>query len=331
VTRPIHLQVDITGKVPIPGELHTAVTVYLPDRERLLEPPMVMFAYPGGGASRGMYCTETPVFVAYSQARWHAERGAVFVACDHLGTGDSSHPDPELLLTPEPLAIANMATAQGVLALLAANDVDPAFGPLQNAVRIAMGHSMGGGLLIILQGQQAYFDGIAVLGSSAFHTALPAPPGWDRRPRPHPARNSPGTLGVWEDRIPPPEAAQRRWMNRWDEQEAAIMREHRDDWIVPLASRTMPPAALTMNSAGYASEEASRVQCPVFIGYGERDVGVNPWEEPRYYWRARDVQLAVIPRMSHGMNSASTREQMWQRLHHWATGVATWHAQEPLP
>jgi hypothetical protein len=84
----------------------------------------------------------------------------------------------------------------------------------------------------------------------------------------------------------------------------------------------MPPAAQTMNSAGYASEEASRIQSPVFLGFGERDVGRNPWEEPRYYWRARDVQLAVVPRMSHGMNSARSRAELWERLHHWAIGVA---------
>ncbi|MGE0879534.1 MAG: hypothetical protein AB7L13_12005 [Acidimicrobiia bacterium] len=331
MTRPIHLDIDITGKVPIPGTLHTAVTVYLPDRGQLLDPPVVMFAYPGGGASRGMYCTETATLHDYSQARWHAERGAVFVACDHLGTGASSHPDPTLLATPEPLALANMATANGVLERLARNEIDPSFGTLVDPVRIGLGHSMGGGLLIILQGQQAYFDGIAVLGSSAFHTAIPAPPGRDQRPRPHPARNSPGTLGVWEERVPPQDDAQRRYFSRWDDEEAAFMRKHRDEWIVPLASTTMPPAARTMNSAGYASEEASRVQCPVFVGYGERDVGVNPWEEPRYYWRARDVQVAVIPRMSHGMNSASTREQMWRRVHHWATGVASWRTDEPLP
>lgn len=230
MTRPIHLDIDITGMAPIAGRLHTAVTVFLPDREWLLDPPIVMFAYSGGGASRGMYCTETATLHEYSQGRWHAERGVVFVACDHLGTGDSSHPDPALLTTAEPLALANMATAKGVLELLARNEIDPSFGALVDPVRIGMGHSMGGGFLIILQGQHAYFDGIAVLGSSAFHTALPAPPG-----------------RVWEARIEAPDETQRRYFSRWDDAEAAFMRQHRDEWIVPLASKTMPPAARTMN------------------------------------------------------------------------------------
>ena len=112
---------------------------------------------------------------------------------------------------------------------------------------------------------------------------------------------------------------------------AEFLRQPREEWISPLGRKTRAPAARTMHSAGYASEEAARVQCPVFVGYGERDVGVNPWEEPRYYWRSRDVQVAVIPRMSHGMNSASTREQMWRRIQHWATGVSSWRTDEPLP
>jgi pimeloyl-ACP methyl ester carboxylesterase len=92
----------------------------------------------------------------------------------------------------------------------------------------------------------------------------------------------------------------------------------------------MPPAAQFMNATGVVAEEASWIDVPVFLGFGERDVTCNPWEEPRWYWRARDVTLAVVPRMSHGMNSAQTRAQMWQRLHHWALGVAATTPDERL-
>ncbi len=88
----------------------------------------------------------------------------------------------------------------------------------------------------------------------------------------------------------------------------------------------MPPAALNMNAAGVVAEEASWIECPVFLGFGERDVTRNPWEEPRWYWRAHDITLAVIPRMSHGLNSSANRVRMWERLHHWAEGVARFSA-----
>ena len=88
----------------------------------------------------------------------------------------------------------------------------------------------------------------------------------------------------------------------------------------------MPPAARFMNAAGVVAEEASWIEVPVFLGYGERDVTRDQWEEPKYFWRSRDITLAVIPRMSHGVNSASTRVMLWQRLQHWALGVAQFGA-----
>jgi len=149
VQGPIHLDIDITGKLEIEGPLHTQVTMHLPD-DRMPSPP-VFFAFPGGGAGRGMYCMEATTTLAYSQARWHAERGAVFVSCDHLGTGGSSHPDPSLLVSPYPLAWANHATVEGVLGLLATDAVAPGFGTLSHPTIIGVGHSMGANLTIILQ------------------------------------------------------------------------------------------------------------------------------------------------------------------------------------
>jgi len=319
VTGPVHLDVDITGKVAIEGVLHTQVTVHLPDPAARRDPPVVVFAFPGGGASRGMYCMEAPTTLAYSQARWHAERGIVFVSCDHLGTGGSSHPDPASLSTPYPLAWANEATVHGVLGLLETGALVPGHPRLRDPVVLGIGHSMGANLTIVLQAHRETFAGIGVLGYSAIHTALPHPPGIDprpprRQPRLHPPEGRDVSAPGAHDR------AVRRYMNRWDAEEAAEVKRH--EWEIPLASRTMPPAARFMNAAGVVTEEASWIEVPVFLGFGERDVTRNPWEEPRYYWRSRDVTLAVIPRMSHGMNSASTRVMLWRRLQHWAEGVA---------
>lgn len=314
-----HLDVDITGKVGVDGPLQTQVTVHLPQRSRLVGPPIIVFAFPGGGAGRAMWCMEAPTTLAYSQARWHAERGFIFVSCDHLGTGGSSHPDPSLLATPHILAWANEATVEAVLTLLERDCVAPGFGPVRGAVTIGMGHSMGGHLTIVLQANREVFDGVAILGYSAIHTTLPVPPGIESLPVRRPPRLHP-LDGRDLSEVQPHATAVRRFMNRWDSEEAAEMKRHM--WELPLASRTMPPAAGFMNGAGAATEEASWIETSVFLGFGERDVTRNPWEEPRWYWRARDITLAVIPRMSHGLNSATTRDMMWRRIHHWALGVA---------
>jgi len=78
---------------------------------------------------------------------------------------------------PYPLAWANHATVEGVLGLLATDTVSPGFGTLSHPTTIGVGHSMGANLTIILQAHRDVFDAVAILGYSAFHTALPVPPG----------------------------------------------------------------------------------------------------------------------------------------------------------
>ncbi|HXY94740.1 MAG TPA: hypothetical protein VEP49_19915, partial [Acidimicrobiia bacterium] len=94
--------VDLGTVADLPGRQHTAVTVFTPDP--LPDELVVAFGFPGGGYNRryfdlpvaldGELAAELPGPGGSSEARWHAARGWCFVACDHLGVGDSSRPDP---------------------------------------------------------------------------------------------------------------------------------------------------------------------------------------------------------------------------------------------
>lgn len=106
---PININVDITDKVSIPGALHLACSVYLPDPANLPDCPTVIFAVPGGGYTRHYYDLQLPGHEHYSEAQYHRQRGTVFISCDHLGVGESSVPDPTLI-TFEVLAAAYAAT-----------------------------------------------------------------------------------------------------------------------------------------------------------------------------------------------------------------------------
>jgi hypothetical protein len=104
--RSYNMRMNVTGKTDLPGELATAVTVYVPDR--LTQSAVVMFGFPGGGFGRGY--DDIQALPGHSQAEYHTGAGHVFVACDHLHVGESSHPDT-FALTYENLAAANHATA----------------------------------------------------------------------------------------------------------------------------------------------------------------------------------------------------------------------------
>ena len=332
-----NLTIDVTDAAGLGEPLRTRVTVVLPDPGALSDPPIVCFGFPGGGYSRGYFTFDMPGAIgAGGQAGWHAERGWVFVACDHLYVGESDAPSDPSGLTFEVVAAANHATATAVMQLLEAGKVADGFPALTGAVKLGIGQSMGGCFTIIQQGQHATYDGIGILGYSAIQTVLWMPPdtpdtGAVFVPRgtqvvvanftdavehsPQFALDDAGlpgtTPGFHYDDVP-------RDVVAADMAGFPIRSGGTPEW----GSATVPPCAVSMLSPGVVAPEAAVVSVPVFVGVGERDVVPDPRAEPRAYQRSPDVTVSVCPRMSHMHNMASTREQFWQRLHSWGAGVA---------
>jgi pimeloyl-ACP methyl ester carboxylesterase len=86
-------------------------------------------------------------------------------------------------------------------------------------------------------------------------------------------------------------------------------------------SATVPGCAMSMLDPGRVAREAARIDVPVFVGVGERDVCPDPHAEPSAYRSASDVTLYVQPRAAHMHNFAGTRERLWDRLVWWALAI----------
>src|SRR5271170_1006022 len=86
----LELRIDVTDAAQLGEPAHIALTVHLPDSASIDETPVVCFAKPGRGYSRGYYTCDLPGPAEGAQAQWHADRGWVFVSVDHLGVGGSS-------------------------------------------------------------------------------------------------------------------------------------------------------------------------------------------------------------------------------------------------
>lgn len=331
--RRAEVAVDVTEAADVGVPCTARATVFLPDPDRLDDGPVVCFAFPGGGYSRRYWFMDLPGALPGGQAAWHAARGWIFVACDHLGTGESSRPPGEHL-TYENLAAADAALARGVLSELAGGAVVDGYPPVIPRACIALGQSMGGCLLIVAQAHWAPFDGIGVLGFSAIHTRIPSPPGappivmpWLPRTVPldrgvvlnaEEFRSAPGTDGVnghpWT------------WAFHWDEEPQDLVRADMAAFaggsLPPWRTDAIPPCAAMMVAPGTVATEAASIRVPVFIGVGERDVVPAPWLEPLAYRSATDITVFVCPRMAHMHNFAPTQALLWARLHGWGEAVA---------
>lgn len=84
------------------------------------------------------------------------------------------------------------------------------------------------------------------------------------------------------------------------------------------------PAMIGMTAlqSNVVAKDAARIEVPVFICMGERDVSPDPHAEVANYKCSRDIMLHILPRSGHCHNFASTRHQLWNRMHRWVRCIS---------
>jgi pimeloyl-ACP methyl ester carboxylesterase len=341
----IELKIDVTDAAVLGKPMRTAVTVFLPDRAPT-ESPVVCFAFPGGGYGRGYYSFDMPGGSGGGEAGFHCDRGWVFVACDHLGCGDSTIPEGNAL-DYENVARANDATVQAVMQMLESGTLSAGYPSISGATKLGIGQSMGGCFTIVAQAQLGTFDGVGILGYSGIHTVVPSRPGGATAVWPWVLRGSTLDKPTIFNQAALAAAAGPKLRGQQDILAAAAQGEHPFTWcfhyddepadIVALdmgagagldrplpewRSATTPPCSFYMVTPGTVATEAASITVPVFIGVGERDVVPDPWMEPKAFKSSSDISVFVCPRMAHMHNFAHTRREFWQRIHSWGTAVA---------
>jgi hypothetical protein len=281
--------VDVSAYVDLPGPLETAITVHAPADP--VERPVVVFAFPGGGYSRGYFDIQRVELAGPSQAEYHCRRGALVIACDHLSVGDSSPTVDDV--TFGQLAAANHGTVAEVLERLRDGSLVERLDPVEPGLVAGVGPSMGGCLLVVQQADHRTFDAMAVLGYSGARMRMPQEP-----------------EGVeW-----------RRYAFHWDDEPPSLVDADLSDEPQPWKSPTMPACVPAMAGSGLIVEQAARVDVPLFVAAGERDVLEDLSREPLAYTACDDVTLFRLRRSAHMHNFAPTRERLWRRLHAWLEG-----------
>lgn len=73
---------------------------------------------------------------------------------------------------------------------------------------------------------------------------------------------------------------------------------------------------------GIVTGDAAKIDVPIYINLGERDVSPDPHAEPGYYTACRDITLHILPRSGHCQNFANTRLEMYDRINRWVRDQA---------
>jgi alpha-beta hydrolase superfamily lysophospholipase len=299
----------------------------------------VCFAKPGAGYSRGYYTTDLPGPGAGNgaQAEWHAAKGWVFVAVDHLGVGGSSLHEPDALGF-GPVAAASEAAETDVLQKLAAGTLIDGLGKVERPLKIGIGQSMGGCLTVVQQGRFHCYDGVGVLGYGVLGTLPPTAPGtpdlalpWMPRnaaPAEATITNAPALATAGAATAEGADVGGIAWGFHFDDVDPAVVARDMEDYparkggLPPWGSATIPsPLVLWCVAPGAVLPEAAAITAPVLVAMGERDVLVDPRGEVRAYASSSSVDLYVCPRMAHMHNFAGTRVEFWSRIETWALWV----------
>lgn len=328
MTRRIELRIDVSAATALDGA-EVAMTVFLPAAGSIGEPPVALFASPGGGYARGYFDIHVDGHENYSEAEYHTARGIIFVAYDHLGVGDSTtRYNSELRL--EIIAAANDAAVREIVARLKEGRIADDFPPVADPFVVGAGQSLGGGVTMIMQGRHRTFDAVAPLGISGTHTVLP-------QPTPELQKLTRSTY-VFSRATPNAELVQRRaakanpdyvYPFHWEDVPADILDADmkggypKRDTAPPWGSLTVPPCVLACNSPHFFAAEVAAIDVPILLAMGERDVCPDPHREPAEFTASPDVSLFIVPTMAHMHNFASTRERLWRRLNGWAKMVAS--------
>jgi hypothetical protein len=275
------------------GEVSIASWIFFDPKKVNASTLRVLFCLPGGGYTKAYYHMDS---AGYSFACNMAERGFVVAIVDHLGTGDSTHPQDGRHVTAEAMAHANHQVVEQLRVLLSQGLIA---GIKPSKLFFAgIGHSMGAMLGIIQQSMYQSFDSLAVLGwaNGQMTRQVSETPleidghgyGWVQRTKLF--------LFLYPYGVP----------------DAIIEQDYTVATGIPLGAfaYVAEPSAM--------ERSAAPIVCPIFIGNGTIDTAADLHAEAGFFPNSSDITLFRQHHAGHLHNFAPTRHVLWDRLAWWA-------------
>ncbi len=300
------------------GELTIAATLYAPF-EVDAHDVRVLVCWPGGSYGRDYWDSHFPGRDGYSFAEYMTARGFVVIAADPLGVGDTGRPEDGTLCTYDALADAAHAAVQLIRGRLADGSLVAGLPPVAAARIVGVGHSMGGGLVVLQQARWGTYDAIAVLGYTHGAKARSVPSGDDGAQRAIAVEQAKGFWGEqWEARYGVVDKAPHQgWLNGPDASADIVAADNAN--AVIWAAEPYVDAL----HVGYTAAYAARLTAPVLVAFGEFDIAEQPRDEAAFYERSNDITLFVLEGSYHCHNFQDGRARLWDRIGAWATEAVT--------
>lgn len=300
----------------LPGEpaLAVAADVFLPPHQS--SRPVALFCLPGGALARGYYDLQAEGEFSFAAAM--AARGFIVVTLDPLGVGDSDRARDGFELTPDVVALANARAVAAVCTDLVAGRITGT--PLPRLRTIGVGHSMGAMLTVMQQAHHGAHAALALFGfTNRGLIAALSPEERAFAGDPAGARANLVRLARLRSSDPYPQ------VNRTPQGRELFAGQAADRRGIEALNRVRSHLLLTCGLfsmiPGSCAPECARVDVPVFLGLGDRDMAGPPHEIPAEYCVSPDVTLAVLPVTGHAHFLFDSRRHLFERVAGWCQAV----------
>ena len=296
--------------------------------------PVVCFAKPGAGYSRGYY-TDRPARSGDRQCGAQAElarRTRLDLRVGRLSAWATAPSMGRDALGFAPVVAASEAAEADVLAGRGRHP-DRRARQGRDPVKIGIGQSMGGCLTVVQQGHFHGYDGVGVLGYGVFGTLPPTAPGTP------PTRVAVDAAGCGDGGGGDDECAgagraesaaspghRRRWrggsttttsIGRWWRWTWRTIRPARGSAGVGVGDDP-EPVDLWCFAPGAVMVEAAAITAPVLVAMGERDVVVDPRGEVRAHASSSERRPVRVPEDGAHAQLCGDREELSARIETWA-------------
>jgi alpha-beta hydrolase superfamily lysophospholipase len=317
VVQRCELRVDVSG-AGLAGCRTVAVTMVAP---RILPgrpaPDVVFCCLPGGGMSRRYFDLDV-AGGSYSMLEHLAARGAVALAVDHPGVGDSDAPQDGWDLVPDTVGDVDAAACTVALDALRAGTTGLDLPPRPALRSVGVGHSAGGTVTVHVQARHRLHGALALLGWGG--GGLVEELGDEERALAHdPAGLRRELVGLAQARFEVPLLTMRRGSSARlvraplpDDVRAALVAA-RAPLITPIGLHSMVP--------GSSTPELAAIDVPVLLGLGDHDLVREPRTVPAAFPASGDVTVFVLADAGHDHNVLPNRAVLWDRLARWAAAL----------
>jgi pimeloyl-ACP methyl ester carboxylesterase len=322
---PLQHRVEVGALIPGEEPLAVAADVFIP--QRLAEPPMALCCLPGGALTRGYYHLQASGgsetnrgLDDFSFAAWMTSQGFIVVTIDPIGIGGSSRPRDGFELTPDVLVAGNVRAVESIRQDLVSGSLTDRLPPLPGLRSIGVGHSMGAMLTAMQQAHDHQHVAVMLMGFGTqglpgeLSTEAAAFAGDPVRARENVVRLARARGGDPYPQIPQSRQARAIFAGENAERRGV-------DALQSARAPLLVTAGLFSMIPGSSAAECARIDVPVFLAVGDRDIAGPPHQIPASFPASSDVTLLVLPATGHCHILFPSRRRLFQRAADWAHWV----------